>query len=194
MQLMPRLVLRVVLSTVLLLLVTSMNSATILASVSPTPYVNREHGFHIYPPSGWEVDESSVAKIPGAVVIFWGDYESQTGGTVNIMISSKSVASTTSLEQYVSDEKGGLASIGYRILSESRREINGLPCIELVATGVGTTSLGSFTLKQKQVIFLQNGKVYWLSFMASTKYYEMYLTAFEESLQTFGLGLPEKGE
>jgi len=188
-------VLHVALFVDLLLLITSIECAAILASVSPTPYVNREHGFHIYPPSGWEVDERSAreSKISDAVVFFWGPYESDTGGTVNVMICSKIVPLTMSVEEYVSMEKPSLTSFPeYHILSERARNINELPCIELIGTTVGTTTRGSFTLKQKQVVFVQKGKVYWLSFMASLKYYEMHLSAFEESLQTFKLGLPER--
>lgn len=184
--------LRVVLVVNLLLFVSSLHSVAMLPSLSPTPYVNREHSFHIYPPSGWTVDERSARDIQGAIVFFWGPYESDTGGTVNVLICSKIVSSTMSLEECVSREKPTLTSLPYyRILSEQKRNINELPCIELVGTTVGTTTRGTFTLKQKQVVFVQKGKMYWLSFMASLKYYEMYLSAFEESLQTFKLGLPE---
>jgi len=143
---------------------------------------------------GWQIDENSAAKISGGIVFFWGPYDSDTGSTVSVLICSEVVSSTLSLREYMLLSKLRLDDTilpGYGIISEKGREINGLPCIELVDTFLQTGAPSTFYVKQKSVTFLENAKVYWLSFMASMKYYDMYLSAFEESIQTFGLGAPK---
>ncbi len=176
-----------------LLLFASTNSEPVFCALNWIPYLNTKHGFSIHLPSGWEADEKTAASlgVPGAAVFFWGPYETDTGGTVNMLICVKDVGMEVSLEEQARKEMPSLTGIqSYNILSEKKRVVNNLACYEINGKTIGSTRLGTFTLLQKQVFFVEKGKLYWISFMASQKYYDMYLSAFEESIQTFVLGFP----
>src|SRR3989337_1868369 len=73
-------------------------------ALSSVPYYSEEHGFSIYPPAGWRPDDSSdfVKRVRGAVVLFWGPEEPDTGGTVTLLICTETVPSSLSLDEYVS--------------------------------------------------------------------------------------------
>jgi len=180
---------------VVILLLTLTKVTPVSCTLSFLPYVNDKHGFSIYPPAGWTMDDKSdfVSKVPGAVVYFWGPREPDTGGTVNMLICTKAVATSVSLSEWVSSgvAEATLGIPAYGIVSKQMRSINELPCHEVVATMTGQSIYGAVTIKQKAVAFLEKGNVYWISFMASLKYYDRYLPDFEESLQTFRLGPPK---
>jgi len=167
-----------------LLLATTIFNKSVFCAVNPEAYVNRTHGFSINPPSGWTVDESGAF---GTVVIFYGPVMPETGGKININI----VAGTTNLtlDQYVSAGKLQLASslTNYHLVSEGSRNIGGLDGYELV----GTFTQGAFNFKNKQVIFVERGRGYIITFTALPTNYDNYLPTLEESLQTFKLLGPE---
>jgi len=177
----------------IILLGTLICIAPVSGDLSSASYYSEKYGFSIYPPAGWEPDDSSdyVRQVTGAVVLFWGPQEPDTGGTVTVLICTES--SSLALNEYVSSgsARARMGIPASAVQSEQMRKINGLSGYEIVATTTGQTSSGTFILKQKAVFFLEKGRVYYVSFMASVKYYEIYLSDFEESLQTFALGPPK---
>lgn len=172
-----------------LLLANTIFNMPVFCAVNPQAYVNRTYGFSINPPSGWSVDESGAF---GSVVIFYGPIMPETGSRVNILISAGTTNLT--LEQFVSAGKSQLASLltDYHLVSEDGRNIGGLDGYELVITWTympvaNVSNTHAVNVKQKQVLFVEKGRAYILTFTASPTNYEDYLPAFEESLQTFKL-------
>lgn len=177
------------LSTITSLLTSPMFSVSVLCAVRPEAYVNHTYGFSINPPNGWTVDESGTFE---TVVIFSGPLILETGGNINIQITAGTT--NTTLDQFISADKSQLASLlaNFHLVSESSRNVSGLDCYELVITwtyvpGGNVSDMHTFNVKQKQVVFIENGKGYIITFTAPPTNYDSYLPAFEESLQTFQL-------
>jgi len=151
---------------------------SVFGAVRPEAYVNRTHGYSMNPPSGWTVDES----ISG-IVIFYGPLIPETGGRININIVVQTTTNT--LQEYVTTSKSQLPTlfVNYNLVSEGSRNIGGLDGYELVAT----FTQAAYNFKNKQVFFVENGKAYIITFTALPTNYDVYLSNFEESLQTFEL-------
>jgi hypothetical protein len=119
--------------SVLLLIVFSMNTASVSCGVNVIPYINYTQGFSIHAPGGWSWDENSdfVKKTPGAVVAFIGPILEFV--RPNILIGAEAVLSTVSIEEYFSRTKDALRLVypDFFILDEDRRVVNGLACYEL---------------------------------------------------------------
>jgi hypothetical protein len=176
--------------TIVSLLLTLFFSAPAFCAVSPEAYVNRTHGFSINPPSGWVVNDTGVS--PPLVVTFYGPVIPETSGKININIGVETTSLT--LNQYIAASKSQYASVflNFNLVSESNRNIGGLDGYELVFTwtymsGANVSNTHAFNVKQKQVLFVEKGKAYVITFTASPANYDSYLPVFEESLQTFKL-------
>jgi hypothetical protein len=174
--------------TIILLLSALFFGEPAFCAVNSEAYVNRTYGFSINPPSGWVVNDTGVS--PPHVVTFYGPTIPETGGKTNIYISSGTA--TASLDDYVAAVKQGYALnfTNYNLVSEGNRSIGGLGGYELVITGTympeaNAPNTHPFDVKQKQIILVENGKAYGITFTASPTSYDEYLPAFEESLQTF---------
>jgi hypothetical protein len=171
-----------------LLLANAIFNMPVFCAVNPQAYVNRTHGFSINPPTGWTVNDTGVS--PPVVVFFYEPVMPETGGKININIGVETTSLT--LNQYVAASKSQYASVflNFNLVSESNRNIGGLDEYELVFTltympGANVSNTHTFNFKQKQVIFVEKGKAYILTFTALPTNYEDYLPAFEESLQMF---------
>ncbi len=149
-------------------------------------YVNRKHGFSIKPPNGWTVDENDAF---GTAVIFYGPVMPETGDNVSINIAVETT--NLSLEEYVSSTKSQLASrfTDYELVSEGSRNIGYIYLKAYELVGVYTQDADDF--KNKQVIIVENGKAFVITFMALPTNYDTYLPTFEGGLQTFEFVAPE---
>lgn len=186
---------------VLLLLVFLMNTPSVLCRTNVIPYINYTHWFSIHAPARWSWDESSdfVKKTPGGVIAFIGPHE---GLFLNMFIGVEAVLNTVTIEVYFSRAKDAvkIAYPYFYILSEDRRTVNGLASCELtgehksykLAPAPLTGSGGGSAIMQKQVYLMAKEKVYLVQLTAPSIYFDRYSLVFEESLQTFTLGLPWK--
>lgn len=143
-----------------------------------TNYYNDKYSFSMQPPSGWAVDESGLM---GTAVIFYGPREQDFTVNVNIMVED--VPAGTTLGDYISVSKRNLPLLltNHRVVSERSRVIGGIYAYELVITH----TMGIFDLKAKCVALLKDSKAYTITFTALPGNYDVYLPAFEASVETF---------
>jgi DcrB-like protein len=155
-----------------------MIASSVCALVQQNAYVSSAHGFTINPPSGWSTDESGSF---GTVVIFYGPTESNFRVNMNVVAEATSL----SLADYVSASKSQLSSglTNYSIVSEGPITIGGLGAYQLV----GTFTQGTFSIKNMQVVFVENREAYIVTSTALQSNYDTYSPVFTESVQTFKL-------
>jgi len=158
---------KVSIATLLILLICA-------STASVQAYTNGKHGFSIDPPIGWSVEEPTYA-----VVVFRGPTEE--GFTVNVNIQVETT--TASLDEYIDAGKQNLETAleNFNLLSEGPRTINNVDAYELVFT---FTYYG-VTVKEKQVVLMENGKAFIITYAALPTTYQTYLPTFENSVQTF---------
>ena len=136
-------------------------------------YTNNKYGFSITPPTGWIVEEPSYAA-----VVFLGPIQEGSRVNVNIQVEG----TTLTLEQYVAYSKQSLQTLqDFHLISESPRTINNVSAYQLVFT---FTYL-SVNVQEKQVYLVKDGKAFIITYAALPTTYQNYLTAFEDSVQTF---------
>lgn len=136
-------------------------------------YTNNTYGFSITPPTGWTVEEPSYAA-----VVFLGPIQGGFRVNVNIQVEG----TTLTLEQYVAYGKQNLQTFqDFHLISESPRTINNVSAYELVFT----FTYSGVNVQEKQVCLVKYGKAFIITYAALPTTYQNYLTAFENSVQTF---------
>ena len=139
-------------------------------------YDNSTSGFSITPPSGWSTKENEQ----GVIVQFLGPADPDTGN-VNINIDVKNTDLT--LEGVVSKTKQEWSTTlaGYSLISEDTGNLSGHTGTELVVS----FQYNGAVVYQDSILFVENGKVYQVSYVAGSTAYDTYLAAFTQSLSTF---------
>ena len=160
-----------------LLFLTIVSSLSVFAAVG-SAYVDSKNQFSINPPSGWTVDASGAY---GTTVILYGPTDSGFRINMNLIVEATSL----SLTDYVSSTKSQLASglSNYQLVSEGSTNIGGVAAYELV----NNFTQGSYTIKDKQDLLVQNQKAYVITSTALQTNYATYQPSFDESVQTFKL-------
>ncbi len=187
---------RTVFSALVLLVILSSASSMRLAQAANS-YVNKELGFSITPPEGWE----NIAQKFGNRVFFFGPVNPESGlSDIYIIVFSKNTPLT--LSEYVNssghftDKKDAdfdpaimtENTTDLKILSQNYRFIAGLNGYEVVKAY--TVRTDNTSMIQKDVGFVENGNAYVITLVATSLNYDVYLPVFEQSLQTFRLGTP----
>jgi hypothetical protein len=156
---------------------------TILMLIIPLAYAydNSTYNFSITPPSGWSTKES----VQGVIVQFVGPADPDTGA-VNINVNV--VETDLTLEGVVSETKQDWSTTlaDYSLISEGSSNINGRNGYELE---VSFQSNGD-TIKQDTVLFVENGQMFQVSYVAGPTTYDTYSNTYAESLQTFQIKSP----
>jgi len=167
-----------VLASLALLTISPTIASSVFALVQQNAYVSSAHGFSINPPTGWSTDASGSF---GTLVIFYGPTESNFRVNMNVVVEATSL----SLADYVSAAKSQLSSglTNYNIVSEGAITIGGLGAYQLVAT----FTQGTFSIKDMQILFVENHEAYVVTSTALQSNYDTYSPAFTESVQTFNL-------
>jgi len=138
------------------------------------PYTNAYYGFSIVPPEGWYIAEAS----PG--VSFLGDYDY----LANIVISVDGDATT--LLEYWAEEKDRLERseimVGTQTDQELMTTVNGYTAISVDYT---------YTLieevKAREIIIVENGNAYLITYQTEVDMFDEHLQMFEDSLVTFSI-------
>ncbi len=140
-------------------------------------YENKEHGFSINFPSGWEQTQSA-----GVVVLYTNN---DATASVNIIVEETSL----SLADYITESKDQLTNLDYyELISEGNRTINGLNGYELVFAWTSFNDDGSYQdIQDKQVTFVQNGKAFIVTCGADYSDYDLFVSTFEQTLGSFRL-------
>lgn len=161
-----------VISVVVSLLVLSVSISSVHA------YTNAIYSFSIDPPNGWTVDDT----VSYAAVVFYGPIDQDFRVNVNIQVEPTRL----SLVEYTSHSKLQLQSLeSYQLLSEGSRTINGVDASELVVKfSLGGTIVPGNIVQEKIVTILENGKAFIIVYAALPTTYQIYLNAFESSVQT----------
>ena len=167
-----------VLASLALLTISPTIPSSVFALVQQNAYVNSAHKFSINPPNAWSTDESGSF---GTVVIFYGPTDSNFRVNMNVVVEATSL----SLADYVSASKSQLSSglTNYSVVSEGPITIGGVGAYQLVAT----FTQGAFSIKNMQVLFVENHEAYIVTSTALQSNYDTYSPAFTESVQTFNL-------
>jgi|GEM_PF-1809796 len=150
----------------------------IICSVqSVRAYQNAEHGFSINFPSGWEQTQSQD------VVVLYATADGSA--SMNVIVEDTGL----SLADYVGESKDQLEGLDYyELISEDSRTIHGLNGYELVyAWTYFYNDTDYVDLQDKQVFFVENGKAYIITCGADYIDYDLYLSTFEQSLESFRL-------
>jgi len=143
-------------------------------------YDNNEYGFSITPPSMWSLIEDTDIQ---AVVGF-----EKTDSTASISVAV--VESSHTLSEIVEGVKGSIEGIkdylsryltDFSLVYETWRSIGGLDCYEFEYT----MTHGGFSAKIRQVIFVENGKEFVITYQASESEYVDYLPDAENSIASF---------
>ena len=167
-----------VLASLAFLAISPTIASSVFALVQQNAYVNSAHQFSINPPNSWSTDATGSF---GTVVIFYGPTESNFRVNMNVVVEATSL----SLADYVSAAKSQLSSglTNYNVVSEGPITIGGLGAYQLVAT----FTQGTFSIKDMQVLFVENHEAYVVTSTALQSNYDTYSPVFSESVQTFKL-------
>ena len=140
-------------------------------------YENAEYSFSISFPSGWEQTESSD------VVALYANADGSA--SINIIVEE----TNASLADYVAESKVGLENLDYyELISEGSRTIGGLNAYELVfAWTLFPDNETYYDIKDKQVLFVQNGKAFTITCGSDYSDYNLFLPTFEQTLESFRL-------
>lgn len=144
-------------------------------------YDNSVHNFSITPPSGWSTEEN----VQGVIVQFVGPADPDTGAVnINVYV----VETDQTLEDVVSETKQSWSSTlaNYSLISEGSSNINGHNGYELE---ISFQSNG-YKIKQDTVLFVENGRMFQVSYVAGPATYNTYFNTYVESLQTFQIKSP----
>jgi hypothetical protein len=142
-----------------------------LALLNPcNAYSNNAFGFSITPPNGWNTNEDQI----GLVVSFL-----QPQSYANIGVTA--LSTTASLSQRAIVEKASLQDAGFTVESESYSVVSQMSCYEFIVS----KDFGSYDVKERMLIFTEEGREYGVVYAASPQYYEMYMPTFESCLKTF---------
>ncbi|MCX7720404.1 MAG: DUF1795 domain-containing protein [Dictyoglomus thermophilum] len=164
------------------LLVLGLSFNIILAETEK--YVDKNLGFSIVPPEGWEVKDGKPYNL---AVIFVGPADEGFMPNFNLNIVAVPSEVTEINEDLLREIKEELKAAGeyygsLEFVSEGEREVSNYKGYEIVYTINLSEDL---TLEQKQVYVLQGGKFYIFTFTSLEDTFEKYLPLFEESLSTF---------
>lgn len=164
--------------SLVLLTITFTFDVSVFATVESNPYVDSKNQFSINSPSGWTVDSSGSF---GTAVILYGPTDLNFRINMNVVVQATSL----SLSDYVSASKSQLATglTNYQLVSEGPTTIGGVAAYELV----NTFTQGSYSIKDKQDLLVQNQKAYVITSTALQTNYATYQPSFDESVQTFKL-------
>ncbi len=143
-------------------------------------YVDKNFGFSITPPDGWEIKDGRPYKV---AIIFIGPMEG--GFRVNFNINVVAVPGVTNIDDdLISEIKKALeTSIGIvDFISEGEIKVSKYEGYEITYIIEFAEDL---FLMQKQIYVINNGKAYIFTFTSSEETSEKYLPLFEESLKSF---------
>lgn len=156
---------------------------TILMLIIPLAqaYDNGTYNFSITPPSGWSTKES----VQGVIVQFVGPNDPDTGA-VNINVNVVETALTLEGVVSVTKQDWSTTLANYSLISEGSLNINGRNGYELE---VSFQSNGDI-IKQDTVLFVENGQMFQVSYVAGPTTYNTYFNTYLESLQTFQIKSP----
>ncbi len=148
-------------------------------SIPATPqasglYTNDAYGFSLVPPEGWYIAEAS----PG--VSFIGDYDY----LANIVVSVDEDATT--LMEYWTEEKDRMERSEMMVGTQTYQE--GLITVDgHTAVYIDYTYTLIKDVKAKEIIIVDNGNAYIISYQTEVDMYDDHLQMFEDSLATFSL-------
>ncbi|MEM2098237.1 MAG: PsbP-related protein [Candidatus Bathyarchaeia archaeon] len=144
-------------------------------------YDNAMYDFSITPPAGWNIKEN----VQGVVVQFLGPSDPDVGA-VNINVDV--VDTSLTLAGVVSETKQEWASTltSYVLISEGNLNVNGRNGYELEVE----FRSGNSAIKQDTVLFVENGKLYQVNYVAGPSNYDRYFGDYVESLGTFQIKSP----
>jgi ribosomal protein L40E len=139
-------------------------------------YDNVEYGFSITPPSLWSLIEDTGTP---TVVVGFGKTDSTA--SINVAVSENPVT----LSEIIDDIKDYLSDYftDFNLVYETQRSIGGLDCYELEYT---ITQFG-LRVRTKQVVFVEKGKEYVITYQALDSEYSDYLSDAENSITSFRL-------
>lgn len=165
-------------------------------------YTNKELGFSITPPKGWNIHESDfgivVISLRGSVVFYAPmGKEVKEVGDLDVLLSEgvphiKIIVMETEMTLDEVDEKNGVSIIqldNRKIESKRKRTINDLDAYEYVST-LGSEIEDITFCKSKDLAIVEKGLAYSITFIVKEEDYDRYLPVFEESIQTFQVGEP----
>lgn len=155
------------------------------STLSSQVYTSSKEGFKIYPPQGWQVDESGLM---GTLVIFTGPRKDQF--TVNINVTSESTQGLD-FSSYIAASKGNLPKLltNYQLLEEKEVAVKGNRGYLLG----GEFSAQGFQIRNLQLVVVSNGKAYIATATALSSQWDAYQEVFRSSLSTFELGSANTG-
>jgi len=139
-------------------------------------YTDSENRFSITPPKGWTLKEG----VQGTVVQFLGPEDSDVG-YVNVNIGIQNTDQT--LQTIVGNAKQSWASTysNYSLTSDQGVTVNGYSGHELE---ISASDNGS-QFMQDSVLFVQNGLLYQVTYVAGPTTYGTYYDNWTSSLDTF---------
>ncbi|TSC72117.1 MAG: hypothetical protein G01um101438_745 [Parcubacteria group bacterium Gr01-1014_38] len=171
---------------------TALPSPTPTATPTPTPYVHAD-GFSLTPPLGWAADTGGKL---GADVIFTSQTPDMTpeGSLVppNLLVVARATPKAgVTLDAAVARTKATLPRLlkGYTSIDDARvRTVSGEPAHILG----GTYREAQLTLRNKQLIFVKDGKIYTLtgSGLASVWEAKQYNALFDVALTSLAVAGP----
>jgi hypothetical protein len=134
-------------------------------------YDNSQYGFSINAPSGWTTTEEA-----DVIVMFASPDEF---AFINVVVEETNLA----LNDYITAAKQELESTfdDYQLQSERNRNIGGLNCYEIVSTWVQE----GFEIEIRQVVFIEKGQAFIITYGAFAEDYDTYSPEAEQSIQSF---------
>lgn len=158
------------------ILLTIALTAALLIVCPARAYTDSENRFSITPPQGWTPKEG----VQGTVVQFLGPEDTNVG-YVNINIDIQNTDQT--LQTIVDNSKESWASTysDYSLNTDKAVTVNGFSGHELAITA--SDSDGKFM--QDSILFVQNGLLYQVTYIAGPTTYDTYFENWTISLNTF---------
>jgi hypothetical protein len=147
------------------------------AAADDDRFIDRRHGFSFSKPRFTPSEEKDVATV---AVTLSGAPDGSFAPNVNVVVQNLE----TTLEDYQQAHLRQLKAIGWKVVEQSHRQIDGKPALQTRARG----SLQGLDIEFVEVAVIRDGeKMFVLTCTATTEQFSGYEVEFERVISSFAL-------
>ena len=153
---------------------------TLLFGQMAFAYDNVEYGFSITPPNSWNLMEDTGIESVGV-----GFVRTDSSATITVVVT-EAPFTLSEIAEEMKDEIPDFLGGNFSLVYEKTRSIGGLDCYEIEYILFPDPQFG-MTTKVRQVVFVENGKAFLITYLASESEYSDFLSDAENTIESFGV-------
>jgi hypothetical protein len=161
---------------------------TLLIGQMAYAYDNIEYGFSITPPNSWSLIEDT-----GNADGFVGFVKAGSSATISVFVIEPTPFTLSEVVEEMKGEIPGFLVGNFSLVYEKKRSIGGLDCYEIEYILFPDPQFG-MTMKARQVFFVENGKAFLVTYLASEWEYSDFLSDAENCIESFSVFSDSPGD